>query len=89
MSLHELTEHEQKKLDTGRMMRAESDLILPLLQTKQTLVIGKIVNSFRQGDYASLTGHAAELSTIESMKSEITQKIKQAEAIERKVFANE
>ncbi len=85
----ELTEKEQQKLNTGRMMRAESDLILPLLDTKQALVIGKIVSAFRAGDYQALTGHAAELSTISEMKTEITQKIKVAEALERKIYAGE
>jgi hypothetical protein len=85
----ELSEKEQQQLNTGRMMRAESDLILPLLQTKERIVIGKIVASFRAGEYGALTGHAAELSTLDSMKNEITQKIKLAEALERKAYAND
>ncbi len=85
----ELSEKEQTQLNTGRMMRAESDLILPLLHTKERLVIGKLIQAFRAGDYGSLTGHAAELSTLDSMRVEITQKIKTAEALERKAYANE
>ncbi len=81
----ELTETEQQKLNTGRMMRAESDLLLPLLQTKQALAIGKLIAAFRAGE-TNFVSHAAELSMIDSMKNEITQKIKAAEAIERKLF---
>ncbi len=67
-------------------MRAESDMLLPMLATKQALVIAKIVGAFRSGDYGALTGHAAELSTLHDMKSEITNKIKQAEVLERKMY---
>ena len=85
----ELTEAEQQKMNTGRLMRAESDLILPLLQTKQTLVIGKIVADFRSGKHENLIGHAAELSMISEMKNDITRKIKEGEALERKMYDNE
>ena len=83
----ELTEAETTKLNTGRLMRAESDLILPLLQTKQALVIGKIVADFRAGHHDKLLGHAAELATLADMKNEITRKIKEGEALERKMYA--
>ncbi len=85
----ELTEAEQTKLNTGRLMRAESDMLLPMLATKQGLVIAKIVGSFRSGDYGSLTAHAAELSMISEMRAEITNKIKQAEVLERKMYEGE
>ena len=82
----ELTEQEQQKLNTGRMMRAESDLLLPLLQTKQAAVLGKIVYSFKAGKHEELIALAAELSTLSDMKSEITRKIKEAESLERKMI---
>lgn len=85
----ELTEAEQEKLNTGRMMRAESDVLLPLLQTKQTLVVGKIVAAFRAGETDKLIPLAAELSTIFEMKITIGQKIKEAEHLERKMLEDE
>jgi hypothetical protein len=85
----ELTEHEQQKMNTGRLMRAESDFLLPYLNTKQNLIIAKIVASFRAGDYSALTGHAAELTTISDMRNDITNKIKQAEILERKAYGIE
>ncbi len=84
--MSEITEAEQQKLNTGRLMRAESDMILPMLATKQTLVIANIVAAFKAGAYERLTAHAAELSTLSDMKAEITSKIRQAEAIERKLY---
>lgn len=87
--MSELTEKEQTTLNAGRLMRAEADVLLPLLQTKQALVIGKIVAEFRAAHYEALTGLAAELSTIISMKDDITRAIKQAETLERKAFDNE
>ena len=83
----ELTEAETAKLNTGRLMRAESDLILPLLQTKQALVIGKIVADFRAGKHEFLLAHAAELSTLADMMTTINRKIKEGEALERKMYA--
>jgi hypothetical protein len=80
----ELTEAETNKMNTGRLMRAESDLLLPLLQTKQALAVGKIVAAFRAGKHEELLPHAAELSTIMNMKDEITRAIKQAEMLEAK-----
>ena len=85
----ELTEQEQQKMNTGRLMRAESDLILPLLQTKQTLIVAKIVAAFKAGHTEMLTAHAAELSIIYDMRTEITRKIKEAEGLERKMLGDE
>lgn len=82
----ELTEKEQAKLNEGRMLRAESDMILPLLATKQATVLGKIVSDFRNGHHDKLLGHAAELSTIYEMKTEIGRKIREAEALEKRVY---
>lgn len=82
----ELTEQEQEKLNTGRLMRAESDLILPLIDTKQAVVVGAIVSAFRAGSYDRLTGLAAELTTLFEMRNQIKQKIKTAEGLERKLY---
>lgn len=84
----ELTESEQQKLNTGRLLRAESDMILPLLQTKERLVIAKIVSAFKAGQQDMLWAHSAELSTIHDMRNEISQKIKVAESLERKVLTD-
>ncbi len=85
----DLTEAEQIKLNSGRLMRAEADMIIPYLDTKRELICGKIVQSFRSGQHGDLLGHAAELATIYEMKSTITSKIKAAEAIERRIFESE
>lgn len=83
----ELTEQEQQKLNLGRMMRAESDVLLPFLQTKQTLVVALIVSAFRAGEQEKLWGLAAELTTLTDMKQEITRKIKEAEILEKKMLS--
>lgn len=81
-----MTEQEQGTLNKGRLMRAESEILLPLLTTKQNLAVAKLVADFRAGKYAELTGHAAEISTIMGMREEITRSIKQAEQIETKLY---
>ena len=81
-----LTEQENQKLNAGRLMKAESGLLLPLLQTKQTLVIAKIVSAFREGKHEQLIGLAAELSTLAEMKHEITRTIKTAETLEEIMY---
>ena len=85
----ELTEKEQQTLNTGRVMRAESDVILPLLQTKQDLVIARIVAHFREGDRDKVFAAAAELSILREMRSNIASKIKEAEHYERKMLEEE
>jgi hypothetical protein len=82
----ELTEAEQQKLNTGRLLMAQRETILPLLQTKERLVIGKIVSAFKAGQLEMLSAHAAELTTLYDMKMEITQKITAAEALEKKLY---
>ncbi len=80
----ELSEKDTKVLNEGRVLRAEATL-LPLLQTKQALAVGRLIAAFRAGE-TNFIGHAAELSMIDSMRNEINQKIKAAEAIERKLY---
>lgn len=84
----ELTEAEQEKLNKGRMMRAESSMLLPLLETKQTLVLARIVQAFRAGESEKLLSLAAELSTLFEMKGEISRTIKQAQILEEKQYAD-
>jgi len=84
--LNEITEQEQQKLNTGRSLRAETEVLFPLLGTKQALVISKLVAAFRAGQHEQLLPLVAELSTLDSMRSDITRKIKEAEAIERKLY---
>ncbi len=85
----ELTETETQKMNTGRMLRAESSALLPLLESKQALLVGKIVQLFKSGDYEKLTGAAAELSTVWDMRTEITRKIKEAAYLEAKMMSED
>ncbi len=80
------TEREQEKLNTGRLMRAEADLILPLISTKQSLALNKIVAAFKAGERDIIFAVAAELSTLHDMKHDITRKIKEAERIEQRMI---
>lgn len=80
------SELEQKKLNTGRLMRAEADVILPLLQEQRENAIAKLCLHFRAGELNMLPAIAAEINSAETMMVSIKNKIRQAEAIERKVF---
>lgn len=83
----ELTEREQEKLNTGRMFRAESDMLLPMLQTKTAVVVGKIVAAFKSGGKPyEFLAYAAELSTLSDMKAEISRKITEANHLEEKAL---
>ncbi len=84
--MSEITEKEQETMNAGRSLRAESTFLLPLLQTKKELVCGKIIQAFKAGAQDAVWSHAAELSTLYDMRTEITRKIKAAEAIEKRIF---
>ena len=85
----ELTEKEQETLNSSRMIRAESDVLLPLLQTKYTLTAAKIVSAFKAGQTEKLTTLAAELSTVYDMKLMIEQRINEAAYLEKKMLSDE
>lgn len=82
------TEREQHKLNEGRLMRAEADIIMPLLAEKREIAINKLILAFREGHADKLPTHAAELSSIEDMLTTIRNKIRQAEVLERKIHGN-
>lgn len=81
----ELTEAEQAKLNTGRLMRAEADVILPLLREQREAAIQQLIQRFRAGELTLLTASAAEISSLENALTTIRTRIKQAEAIERRI----
>jgi hypothetical protein len=83
---YEPSEVEQAKLNTGRLMRAEADVILPLLQEKREAAISTLLWKFKEGKLADLPAAVASLAALEDMRSEIRNKIKTAEGIERKIY---
>lgn len=87
MSDTELTEKQYSKISTGRQLRAESDVLLPLLDQRREIAITKILNFYRAGDFEKIPSAAAELCAIDDMKIVIKNKIKSAEALERKVIS--
>ena len=87
--MKELSERELETLNDGRVLRAESDVLIPLLSTKQALAVGKLIHAYREGQHEKLLSIAAEISTISEMQNTITQKIKVAEGLERKIYDGE
>lgn len=75
-------------LNQGRMLRAESGVLHPLIMQKREAAIAKIVMHFRAGALDMILACAAELSTIEDMRVTIDNKVKQAEIIERKIHGS-
>lgn len=73
-------------LNIGRMMRAESDVILPMLQTQREDAIAAACQAFRTGQMNDIPIHIARLVTVENMCIEIKQKIAKAEAIEKRIY---
>ena len=85
----ELTEKEQETLNSARVVRAEGDVLLPLLQARERLIIGRTVSAFKAGETGKLISLAAELSTIYDLKSAISQKISEADYLEKKMMSDE
>lgn len=83
-----LSAREHDVMNEGRLLRAESDLLMPLLLEKREGAIARLIYHFKEGKTELLTAVAAELSAIEDMRSTINTKIKKAEAIERKVYGH-
>lgn len=80
------TESEQKKLDSGRLMRAEADVIMPLLLQQREAAVQRLIMHFRAGELdGRLAAAAAEISALETTTQTIRTRIKQAEVIERRI----
>jgi hypothetical protein len=79
------SEKELNELNTGRLMRAEADLLVPMLNRQREAVVAKLCAYYRSGEMAQLPVCAAEIVAIENMKSEIKNKIAKAQSIERKI----
>jgi len=82
------TELEQEKLNQGRMLRAEADLIIPMLTKRREDATARLVHYFKSGEHDKLTVAAAEIATLTDMAADIRNKIKSAENIERKIHGN-
>lgn len=83
---YEPTASEQALLDQGRLLRAESQTILPLVRHKREIAIARLLLAFKAGDTERLLPATAELSAYEDIKLDIENKIKRAEVIERKLY---
>ncbi len=86
MSTVELSEQETAALNEGIALRVETEMLLPLLQTKMTLAQGKLIQHYKAGDRDAVFASAAELSALSDIRSTISQKVKLAEALERKIY---
>lgn len=87
--MSEISERDQEKLDEGRALRAESQTLLPLIATKTALAVGRLIHAYREGQNERIHAIAGELSILKEMESTISQKIKVAEGLERKIFDGE
>lgn len=81
-------EKDLDNLNRGRLMRAESDLMLPMLNKQRENAIAGICNSFREGKLEMLPVYAASLVSIENMKSEIKITISKATILEEKIYGS-
>lgn len=83
------TEKELSTLNEGRLMRAESDIIIPLLTKQREAAVSKVIYHFKAHELEKLPAAAAELAAIEDMRAAIANRIKKAEHIERKVYGKD
>lgn len=84
---YDTTEHEQKVLNEGRLLRAEADIFLPMLRQQREIAISKIIHVYKAGG-EGLQAAAASLVAIEDMLTTTGNKIKKAEVIERKIHGS-
>lgn len=84
--MSDVTEQDMRTMQLGRLMRAEADVILPLLAERREQAITKMLQHYRAGKFEMLPSAVAELCVTEDMKQTIKNKIKAAEAVERKVM---
>lgn len=82
---YDTTEREQKTLNEGRLIRAEADIVLPLLRQQREAAISQIIFTFKGGKLEGLPAVCATLTATEDMITTITNKIRKAEVIERKI----
>lgn len=82
---YDTTEAEQRVLNDGRMIRGEADILLPLLRQQKDAAVSRIIYEFKGGKLDALPAAAASLAAIEDMITTITNRIKKAEIIERKI----
>ena len=81
----ELSEWEIAQLNEGRVMRIEADVLMPIIKHRITIAVSKIIAIFKSGEQEKLLAAAAELSTLEDIRSSIDNKIKRAEVLERRI----
>lgn len=83
---YDLTEKDAQVLNTGRLLRAESDVMLPMLAERREQVITKLLMHYRGGAMDKVRDCVAELCVTDDMQKTIKNKIRAADAVERKVL---
>lgn len=85
----EITEKETERMNSGRLVRAEATVLIPLLAERKASAVTRLTAVFRSGAVAeNLTALVAEITTLEDLEREIKRRIKETEHIERKIYAS-
>ena len=82
----ELTEKEIEKLNRGRTVRAEAQVLLPLLTQKKAAAVDRLIAHFRAGQSEMLLTVAAEISVLSGLESDLNKSIRETENLERKIY---
>ncbi len=83
-----MTEQEIEKLNSGRIMREASMVLLPQLKTMRDGVIGRITQAHREpgpGVDNLLRALAAELTVLTDLINKLDRNNKETDARERKI----
>lgn len=80
-----MTEKEAQAINTGRLLRAESDVMLPMLAERREHAVQKILLYFRSGEFEKIRDCAAELCVMDDLQNKIKNKIRAADAAERRM----
>ncbi len=82
--MSEMTESDARILNEGRLLRAEADLMIPMLAERREAAVARLLQHYRAGELDKLTAVTAEICVTEDLKQSIKNKIKRAEQVERK-----
>lgn len=86
--MSEIKEKELMDLNVGRLIRANGEVIIPMLNSQRESAIQAACLAYRQGKLSEIPMHVARLIVIEDMQIEIKHKITKAEAIEKRIYDN-
>lgn len=82
----DLTEQEHQKLNDGRMLRGESQYLLPMLAKRKEAALGLLLAHYRSGEVNMLLPVTAQLSALVDLETEIKKSNKQTEILEKKAY---